>query len=223
VAWPVTVTYDTFAGVDPGINGATCLLSPQGAVLELEPHPLLAASGRDVYDLAAIRDRVKEWSHAGDCSCDFGMRYGHPDGPVICEVELCDKGKLYRSCFVTVEQLDPLPAKLGGIFANHARGEARGWAWGLTFARVPHRLVRPQTWQSGFRTAGTRGGWRKPVARNKALELDVGGELRKRLDAQTGAKAREKREGLVDAYLLAEWGRRWVQGGCKPQGGKSRD
>lgn len=88
-----------------------------------------------------------------------------------------------------VERLDPLPASMGGSFANHARGEARGWAWLLTGMRLRHELVRPQAWQAFYRE-GKRSRWDKARALKVALGRGWPGS---------------KHDGEVDAFLLAHW------------------
>lgn len=110
-----------------------------------------------------------------------------------------------RHAFVTVERLDALPPRLGGSKANHARGQALGWAWALSAAGVAFQLVRPQTWQRVM-LAGVAGSDTKQRAIIAAQRLFPGVDLR-----QT-PRCRVAHDGYADALLLASYGQRTLAG-----------
>jgi hypothetical protein len=117
-------------GVDPGIRGAIAALDDGGALLSVEPTPLVPAgpSARAEFDLPAIRDRLYHWKV-------FASR---------------------SELFVTVERLSAMPRSMGGASANFARGMSRAWAWMLTALEIPYAMVTPQVWQRVM-LAGTAG------------------------------------------------------------------
>jgi hypothetical protein len=107
------------------------------------------------------------------------------------------------SAFVTVELIGPIPPtiKAGGL-AQYQRGVSRGgWEWMLTALRVPFELVRPQEWQSEM-LAGASAGDTKQAA------LIVARRLWPMQDFRASARCRVAHDGIVDALLLAEYGRR---------------
>lgn len=183
-------------GVDPGKEGALCLLD--GAHVELVPMPLVKATvvagkkrGRDEYDLSEICQLLERWREQ-------------------------------HMCFVTVEKSQPLPALLrkrkrsqedepeksaaGGSIANFNRGEMRGWAWMLTAIRLPFQLVAPRTWQKVMH-AGT------PQAETKRRSILAAQRLFPAVDLRRTERSRKPHDGIADALLLAEFGRRTQNGG----------
>jgi hypothetical protein len=109
-----------------------------------------------------------------------------------------------EAVFVTVERLQPLPSKLGGGIANYARGFAQGWVWMLTALRIPFQLVPPAMWQRAM-LIGTPGNDTKQRAILAAQRLFPYVELRR--------FPKHHRDGVADALLLAEYGRRGRNGG----------
>lgn len=107
---------------------------------------------------------------------------------------------------VTVERLQPLPPKMGGAIANFERGVARGgWEWLLFAMGISCAFVPPQTWQRTMHV-GTGGTDRK------ARSIEAVRRLWPRVELTTGRQVRE-RDGMAEALLIAEWGRRQHKGG----------
>lgn len=105
---------------------------------------------------------------------------------------------------VTVERSQPLPPKMGGAIANFERGVTRGWEWLLLGLGIPCQLVPPQTWQRVMHV-GTAGRDTKARSIEAARRLWPGAQL------TTGKQVRP-RDGMAEALLIAEWGRRAWQG-----------
>jgi hypothetical protein len=108
--------------------------------------------------------------------------------------------------FVTVEKLQPLPPKLGGGIANYSRGVGRGWEWLLVAMGVPYQLVAPQTWQREMH-AGT------PGSDLKQRSILAASRLFPNVSLKRTHLARIPDDGLAEALLVAEWGRRVHLGG----------
>jgi hypothetical protein len=103
--------------------------------------------------------------------------------------------------FVAVERSQPLPPKLGGGIANFSRGVACGFQWMLTALEIPFQLVAPRVWQKAMH-AGTPGSDTKQRSILAAQRLFPGVDLRR------NAKGRRPDDGLAEALLIAEYGRR---------------
>ena len=108
----------------------------------------------------------------------------------------------HRLCFVTAEKLQPMPSKLGGGAANFARGYGRGLVEGVCAAlEVPLQLVSPRRWQ-GVMLEGT------PGEDTKARSIIAAGRLFPGVSLLPTPRCRKPHDGLADALLLAEYGRR---------------
>lgn len=102
--------------------------------------------------------------------------------------------------FVTVEQQPHMPLKFGGGKANHARGGWVAWEFGCKLLKIPHACPRPQQWQRDMLIPGK--GDTKQRALVTAQRLWPGRDWR------ASERCRKPHEGIVDAALIAEWGRR---------------
>lgn len=171
-------------GVDPGKQGALCLLDEDDeAIIRLVPMPLLRAStirgkkrGRDEYDLQEIHRQILQWTAGGLVG------------------------------FVTVEKSQPMPPRMpGGGLANFQRGVMRGWEWMLVGIGLPYQLVAPRTWQKVMH-AGTPDGDTKQRSVIAAQRLFPGVSLRR------SERSRKDDDGCAEALLLAEFGRRTTNG-----------
>jgi hypothetical protein len=160
-----------YAGVDPGLKGAIAVLDQDGAVLNVRSIPLVSGGTR-------ARDTF--------------------DLPTIRDVfmEWRERGSL----FVTVERLQPLPAKLGGGIANFARGVSCGFVWMLTALDVPYQLVAPRAWQKAL-FLGT------PGEDTKQRSVLAAQRLFPSVDLRRDGRGRPD-HNLADSLLLAEFGRR---------------
>jgi hypothetical protein len=172
------------AGIDPGLRGGLAVLEDSGQVVAVVPIPTtLSDTGREQYDLPACR----------------GLFAGFP------RVELS----------VMVEKLQPLPSvfnrkdgvkqQSGGI-ANFNRGLSHGWAWLLTGLGIPYELVPPQTWQRVMLQG-------IPGTDTKARSILAAKNLWPRVSLLRSDRSRVESDGLSDALLLAEYGRRQRMGG----------
>lgn len=168
-----------FVGIDPGLSGAIAVLDENGALISIEPIPLVpsGSGSRSEFDLPAIRDRLLHWR-------TFASRSG---------------------LFVTIEKLTAMPRSMGGASANFARGLSRGFAWMLTVLEVPYQLVSPREWQSAM-LAGAAGKDTKQRSIVAAQRLFPSADLRR------SPKSKKPDDGLADAALLAEFGRRSREG-----------
>lgn len=102
---------------------------------------------------------------------------------------------------VTVERMDAMPAKLGGSIANYHRGVSTGWAWMLEGLKIPYELVPAREWQRAMH-AGTQAGDTKQRSILAAQRLFPSHNLKR------SPLAKGPDDGLADALLIAEFGRR---------------
>jgi len=108
-------------------------------------------------------------------------------------------------CFVTVERGQALPPGMGGGVTNFARGYHRGILEGLLVAlRIPYQLVPPQAWQKAM-----HGG--APAGERKQLSILVAQRLFPGVNLQRTPRCSTLSDGLAEALLLAEHGRRTHQ------------
>lgn len=115
------------------------------------------------------------------------------------------RGHPAEELFVTLEKLQPLPPKLGGGIGNFNRGLAHGWAWMLVALGIAHQLVSPQAWQKAM-LAGQPGedtGQRSILAAKQLWPLQ---------DLRRTERSRKDDDGIADALLIAEHGRRAHRG-----------
>lgn len=108
---------------------------------------------------------------------------------------------------VFLEKGQPLPPKMGGTVANFQRGYARGIFVGiLTSLGIPYELVAPRVWQAVMH-AGTSGEDLKQRSIVAAQRLFPGVSL------LATERSRKPHDGMAEALLIAEWGRRKLAGG----------
>ena len=108
----------------------------------------------------------------------------------------------HSDVFVTVEQSGPIPPRVrAGTLAQYGRGAQEGWLWLLTALRISHQAVRPQSWQK-IMHAGTGGQDTKQKSILAAQRLFPDACLRRT------ARSRVDDDGMAEALLLAEYGRR---------------
>jgi hypothetical protein len=107
--------------------------------------------------------------------------------------------------FVTVEKQQPLPPRFGGGIANYRRGSAMGWIWMLTALAIPYQLVSPRVWQKAMHVG-------IPGSDTKQRSILAAQQLFPSVDLRRTEKSRKLDDGIADALLLAEFGRRSVSG-----------
>lgn len=106
------------------------------------------------------------------------------------------------SLSVYVERQQPMPAAMGGGAANYGRGYALGILEGLMVALgLRYEVVSPRRWQRDM-LADIPGDDTKARAEIAARRLFP------RADLTRSERARKADKGIVDALLIAEWGRR---------------
>jgi hypothetical protein len=112
--------------------------------------------------------------------------------------------------FFTVERSQPIPPNIkAGSSAQFHRGVARGWEWALTALEYSYQLVPPQKWQKALFVGTPDNGDTKQRA---AIAVQ---RLFPKVDLRASERARKPHDGLVDALLLAEFGRRTINGGTR--------
>ena len=167
-----------YIGIDPGKKGALALIN--GECASVEPIPIIQGGkrARDEYDLVAIRDWLLK--------CKELSKRVSP-GLIL--------------MLVTVEKSQPLPPKFGGGISNYHRGCSTGWAWMLTGLGIRFQLPPSRQWQKVMHL-GTSGDDTKQKSIVAAQRLFPDVSLRRT------EKCRKLDDGLADALLLAEFGRR---------------
>ena len=123
------------------------------------------------------------------------------DVPTI--VGLFSAAKRKQPTTVYIERLQPLPASIAkGVIANYNRGAALWLFIGICSAlEIPYVLVSPRVWQREM-LAGTPGSDTKQRSILAAQRLFPGVLL---LPTE---RSRKPSDGLSDALLIAEYGRR---------------
>ena len=173
-------------GIDPGLKGGIAVLQP-GRTPRVGAMPSLRPKkgGRETYDFAEIASLLRWFVSGGGVTA-------------------------------VLERLAPMPpflargggalAGAGGSIANYHRGLGRGLFEGiLTALGIPYHLVGPREWQDEM--LPLRGGDTKArsIARARELFPDV--------SLYPTARSRKPSDGLSDALLIAEFGRRRLDGG----------
>ena len=185
----------TVMGVDPGKAGGLVVLNDVGAIMETLPMPVLkAAKGRAEYDLVEIRRFVTRVA-LDTASFDFD--------PTADAVAVSVQRLSPVSLHVVVERAQPLPPTMpGGGNAQFQRGVSRGlWEGLLAGLGIPYELVAPRSWQSVM-LRDVSGSDTKQRALIAAQRLFPG------FDFRASERSRKAHDGIVDAALIAEYGRR---------------
>jgi len=103
---------------------------------------------------------------------------------------------------VVIEKQQPLPAKLGGTISNYHRGFGFGiWVGLLVGLGIRYHVVAPVTWQKVM-LAGIRKKKKKQASIVAAQRLWPG------VDFRASPACRKPHDGMAEAALLAEYGRR---------------
>jgi len=100
------------------------------------------------------------------------------------------------------QQAFPRDSKAGAFKTGEGFGMLKGLLCGLG---IPHQIVSPQTWQKDFAISSQRGDT-KAQAGLACQQLFPGIDLRK------SGRATKPHDGKIDALLIAEHGRRKVNG-----------
>ncbi len=107
---------------------------------------------------------------------------------------------------VFIEKLQPMPLEKGGTIANYNRGAASHLLIGICVGlKIPFTLVAPQTWQKVM-LAGTPGG------DTKQRSILAAQRLFPTVSLLASERCRKPHDGIADALLIAEYGRRVLAG-----------
>lgn len=174
-----------YIGVDPGKAGALALLTEQGQAVAHTLMPVVEAKkgGRVEYDIPAIRLWLA-----------LALDRAHDEGHAV-----------HAFC----ERMQPLPPKLargpaGGGITNFQRGAARYLFEGLfSGLSIPYTLVVPALWQRSMHE-GTSG------SDTKQRSIIAAQRLFPYVDLRRSERARKPHDGIAEALLIAEFGRRLV-------------
>lgn len=105
-------------------------------------------------------------------------------------------------CHAFIERQQPLPPKMGGSLASYWRGAGQYLFEGLLCGlEIPYEVVPPQTWQKEFFA-----GLSKDLGKQRSVIVCK--RLFPGVDLKRTPKCRKDDDGIADAILIAEWGRR---------------
>ncbi|OGO09271.1 MAG: hypothetical protein A2Y61_05355 [Chloroflexi bacterium RBG_13_60_13] len=128
-----------------------------------------------------------------------GARRDEYDAPLIVKM-------VEGAAHVFVEKLQPMPLKKGGTIANFNRGFCNGLFIGLlTALNVPFTMVRPQEWQKEMLSG-------VPGDDTKQRSILAAQRLFPSVSLLPTERCRKPSDGIADALLIAEFGRRRLGG-----------
>lgn len=163
-----------YVGIDPG---------RKGAIAEIHPH-----------------DEVSFWGVASPMPLSNGGR----DYDIDAIIYHIGRHSHPSEVFVTVERQQPMPASMGGGFANYARGQASGFEWMLVALGIDHLIVSPKVWQKAMHV-------KSEGETTKERSIAACGRLFPSVSLHRG-RSKKSDDGFADALLLAEYGRRIKEG-----------
>ena len=183
-----------FIGVDPGKKGALAVVGDIVRILEVTSMPILKGGkkARDEYDIRAIARFLE--AHKDDCEL-VTVEKSQPL-PMI--------GRRSREAVIGKPGV-PAPFKPGSI-AQFNRGVQRGFEWLLTALEMPFQLVPPKTWMKAMHL-GT------PNGETKQRSILAASRLFPDFDMRRTDRCSKPDDGIAEALLLAEFGRRTRNGG----------
>jgi hypothetical protein len=122
--------------------------------------------------------------------------------------EIADKLRAWKQqaggdgLMLTIERQQPMPLEKGGTIANYNRGRSLAVFESMAVAlAIPYQLVLPRVWQAQM-LEGTQGDDTKQRSIIAAKRLFPEVSLRRT------ERSRKDDDGISDAILLAEYGRR---------------
>ena len=173
-----------FMGVDPGKHGAIAVVGDSSEVQRVVQMPILVGK-------------------------KTGKKKSRDEYDIPMIAEIIEWWAKEDGLLVTVERSAPIPtfgARRTGSLAQFNRGVQRGFEWMLVALDVPYQLVPPNTWMKAMHI-GTPKGDTKQRSILAAQRLFPGQELRRT------QRCRKPDDGIAEALLLAEFGRRTRNGG----------
>lgn len=125
------------------------------------------------------------------------LRRLDPYAASVAESELCEiMGVKKVEPFCVVEHVNAMPGQ--GVTSCFSFGAGFGFCLGLLTAfRIPFELVRPQKWKKEFSCTS-----------DKNTSIAVAQRLFPGVDLRRTPRCTKPHDGLAEALLLAEWGRR---------------
>ncbi len=191
-------------GIDPGKHGAIVAVASPTAIACV-PMPLIKVAGgktksgkartREQYDLQAIRAHITS----------SGVRPDH----VFLEAARPFPMKFQRARLVdaTGEQAADAQLETSGVVANWNRGYSLGLFEGLFVAlAIPYTLVAPQSWQRAMH-AGV-----STYVDTKQRSILAAQRLFPQVSLLATPRSLKPHDGIADALLIAEYGRRALAG-----------
>jgi hypothetical protein len=195
-----------FVGVDPGKKGAIAILH-EGGTPRIFPMPLLVGATKSYIDKATGKRRTRKL--ATD-------RY---DINMIAKffLRLTERANAIHVCY---EELVTLPSQIvrkgkkveaGGGKANFGRGFAMGMLesffvlLGSQYPGITFQSVKPNTWMKAIH--GDLGG-----SDPKIKSILIARRLFPRTSLKRTPKSKKDDDGIADALLIAEYGRRTFTG-----------
>lgn len=105
-------------------------------------------------------------------------------------------------CMVFIERQQPLPPKMGGSLASYWRGASQYLFEGLCVGlQIPYEIVRPVDWQKEFFQ-----GLSKDLGKQRSVIVCK--RLFPGVDIRRTPRCHKDDDGIADAILIAEYGRR---------------
>ncbi len=192
-------------GIDPGKRGAIVAIASPTAVGCVVMPTLKVAAGktkagkarfREQYDLQAIRENLS----SGGVKPDHAFLEAARPFPM--------KFKRARPVGANGEQSGDAEVATSGVVANWNRGYSLGLFEGLFVALgIPYTLVAPQSWQHAMH-AGTPG-----YSDTKTRSVVAAQRLFPTVSLSATSRSRLPHDGIAEALLIAEYGRRLLAGG----------
>lgn len=107
-------------------------------------------------------------------------------------------GEITQSAFCAVEKVGAMPKQ--GVVSSFEFGRNAGFIDGLLWAyKIPCKLVTPQTWKKEYTL----------LKRDKDASVAEAHRLFPSVSLRPTEKCRKDNDGMAEALLIAEWGRRW--------------
>lgn len=183
-----------FLGIDPGKQGAIASIDDDSRAARVVVVPTIAGEkGSKVeYSLTDIRDVLVH--HAREVG-----------GPMRLFVTL-EKSQPMPPLFKGKQNAEgEAPANISGTIANFNRGVCRGYEWMLVALGIPYQLVAPRSWQAVMHV-GT------PGSSTKQRSIMAAQRLFPSVSLLESARCRVAHDGMAEALLIAEYGRRALKG-----------
>lgn len=175
-------------GIDPGLSGGLAWVNEDGLVFRYTRMPTLKEGKKTVLDEVALRDIIA----------------AHGIDHVFLEKQQAMRKSVGKKC----PACKKFPQQgVVAVFSNAANyGILRGM---IVMARLPHTLVASQTWQAEMFKDTPK---RERKGRSKELAKQIAGRLWPDKTFLASKRSRKPHEGMIDAAMIAEYGRRRLQG-----------